>query len=282
MLHRIALATGIVLFSLTPAAANHAIGVHWAGDGQNLVLKVNTSITPQWDAPVATAISDWDQSTELTLHSQTVVTDRRKCNPIVGEILVCDFSYGQTGWLALATEVYRIADNHIVFANVRLNDTYSNIPRFGNKGPDWRQIAACQELGHTFGLAHQDEVSDNVNLGSCMDYTFAPAGGVVEGFDYGPSNLHPNAHDYDELSIIYDHDDGFTTSSASATNFGIREVGKAAPQAQSAPGLGDVRAAWGYAVHRDKQGRPDVFLKDVGNGQQAMTHVYWAVGEGSH
>jgi len=115
-----------------------------------------------------------------------------------------------------------------------------------------------------------------------MDYTFAPAGGVVDGFDYGPSNLHPNAHDYEELSIIYDHDDGFTTTSASATNFGIREVGKAVPQPQTAPGLGDAPAAWGHAIHRDKQGRPDVFLKDLGSTQKAMTHVYWAIGEGLH
>jgi len=281
MLRRLALATGAALLALTPAAANHSLGIHWAGDGQNLTLKVNLAIEPQWVPAVRTALSDWDQSTELTLRSQIAGVNRRNCNPIVGQILVCDYRYGLTGWLALATEWYYISDNHIAFANTRLNDTYYTDPHYGNDTPEWRAIAACQELGHDFGLAHQDENPFNVNLGSCMDYTIAPAGGVFDGFDYGPSNLHPNAHDYDELSIIYDHDDGFTTA-ASATNFGVREVGKAVPQAPSPEGIGDRPADWGRAIHHDAQGRPDIFLKDVGSGERALTHVLWANAEGSH
>ena len=101
--------------------------------------------------------------------------------------------------------------------------------------PAWRALVACQEIGHDFGLDHQDETFNNVNLGTCMDYTNAPDGGVVGGFNYGPGNRHPNAHDYDELKTIYNHNDGFSSTTAS-TNFGIREVGKATPPSLSSAG----------------------------------------------
>jgi len=280
MLRRLALAAGTALLALTPANANHSTGIHWAGDGQNLALKVNTAITSEWNASVATAISDWNQSDELTLNSQTVAVDRRTCDPIMGQILVCNFPYGRRyGWIALSTIVYFISDNHIAFATTKLNDTYFFGPE--KNTPAWRTYTACHELGHNFGLDHQDSNRDNVNIGSCMDYTRAAAGGVLDGFDYGPSDEHPNAHDYEELSVIYDHDDGFTTATA-ATDFGLRDVGKAAPQTPSPVGIGDSPAEWGRAIHRDKQGRPDVFLKDVARGERALTHVSWANAEGSH
>ena len=279
MLRPLALGAGTALLALAPAIANHSTGIHWAGDGQNLVLRINTAIAPEWDAAVATAVSDWDQSDELTLISRTVSVDRRKCDPIPGQILVCDFPYGRNSLEAVSTVVYYISDNHIAFATTKLNDTYF----FNNayKKPGWRAITACHEIGHNLGLDHQDETANNVNLGSCMDLTNAPAGGVVEvfdhgllaPFDYGPSNEHPNAHDYEELSIIYDHDDGFTTATG-ATDFGIREVGKSAPQPPE--GIGDSPAEWGRAIHRNKQGRPDIFIKDLGSGQRALTHVFWA------
>jgi hypothetical protein len=50
----------------------------------------------------------------------------------------------------------------------------------------------CQEVGHTFRLDHQDEKFNNVNLGTCMDYTSDPDGSLNGEL----SNLHPNAHDY--------------------------------------------------------------------------------------
>ena len=63
----------------------------------------------------------------------------------------------------------------------------------------------CQEVGHTFGLDHQDENFNNANLGTCMDYTNDPS-----------TNQHPNKHDYDELITIYSHLDSTTTVGAIA------------------------------------------------------------------
>lgn len=273
---RVALVASTAVLALTPASANHSWGgYHWAGPGSNLAIKVNTAITSQWNASVGTSISDWDQSNELSLTTQTSSVDRRKCNPIAGQVLVCNYTYGKRGWLGIAT--IWLSSGHISQATTKLNDSYHNSPPY-NTAP-WRSLVACQEIGHDWGLDHQDETFNNVNLGTCMDYTNAPAGGVLNGFNYGPSNEHPNAHDYEELNIIYNHDDGFTTASA-GTNFGIRQVGKPVPQAPPSEGIGDSPAEWGLAIHRDKQGRPDMFAKDFGNGHRALTHVFWAIGEG--
>ena len=261
--------------AVTPAIANHSWGgYHWAGNGSNVTIKVNTAITSQWNASVGGSISDWNASTELTLNGPIASSaSAKRCSPIAGQILVCNASYGQRGWLGIAS--IWLSNGHISQATTKLNDTYFNSATYNSDA--WRELVACQEIGHDFGLDHQDETFNNVNLGTCMDYTNAPNGGVVGGFNYGPANRHPNKHDYDELNIIYNHDDGFTTASSS-TNFGIRQVGQAPPQ--SAAGSGDSPAEWGRSIHKDSAGRPDVFLKDLGSGKKVLTHVFWAMGEG--
>ena len=279
-MRRLALASSAAFLTLTPASATNSWnGYHWAGNGTNLTVTVNTSITSQWNTSVAGSLSDWRKSTELTLNAQSSAADPRKCNPIAGQVLVCNYTYGKRGWLGIATVWLQSGTKHITQATTKLNDSYFNSAPYNS--PDWRALVACQEIGHDWGLDHQDTTFNNVNLGTCMDYTNAPAGGVVNGFDYGPSNEHPNQHDYDELSIIYNHDDGYTTT-VQATAFGIRQVGRAVPQKPSPEGIGDSPAEWGRAIRFDKLGRPDVFLKDLGGGDKAVTHVLWAIGERPH
>ena len=274
-LFRVALVAGAAAVAFTPAIATHSWGgYHWATTGSGLSLKVNTAVTSQWTSSVGTAISDWDSSRTLALTAQSAAgINTKKCIPIAGQALVCNDAYGRRGWLGIAS--IWLSNGHIVQATTKLNDSYHDFAPYNS--PEWRALVACQEIGHDFGLDHQDETFGNVNLGTCMDYTNAPAGGVYNGFDYGPGNEHPNKHDYDELKIIYSHDDGYTSATAS-TNFGIRQVGASPPAA--AAGIGDSPAEWGRAIHKDGQGRPDVFVKDLGPGKKALTHVFWAIGEG--
>ena len=270
---RVALVVGAAVVALTPAIATHSWGgYHWATTGSGLSLKVNTAVTSAWTSYVDTAISDWDSSRVLALTSQTAAVNAKTCNPILGQALVCNAIYGQRGWLGIAS--IWLSNGHIVQATTKLNDSYYAFAFYNT--PAWRAAVACQEIGHDFGLDHQDENFDNVNLGTCMDYSRNPAGGVYNGFDYGQSNEHPNKHDYDELKIIYNHDDGYTSATAS-TNFGVREVGKSAI---SSAGSGNSPAEWGRAIHRDARGRPDVFEKALAPGQKVLTHVFWAIGEG--
>jgi hypothetical protein len=110
-------------------------------------------------------------------------------------------------------------------------------------------MVVCQEIGHTFGLDHQDENQTNANLGTCMDYTSNPLG--------PPDNQHPNAHDYDELSLIYDHLD-------SSVTVGTAAVASAAPADD-----------WGKAVRFTKHGKGRVFVKLLGPNQQVVTFITW-------
>lgn len=271
---RIALIAGVAVAAIAPALASHSWSTyHWPSDGRELDLTVNLAITSQWNASVNGGIADWEDSRKLSFTTQTASgVNVKRCAPIYGQILMCNSAYGQRGWLGIAS--IWLLNGHIVQGTTQLNDSYFNMAFYNT--PAWRALVACQEIAHDFGLDHQDENFYNFNLGTCMDYTVAPAGGLYNGVDYGPSNEHPNDHDFDQIVDIYSHDDG---TSAVPTIFGVREVGRpATPPVSSAPaGLGP--SEWGRAIRYDRQGRPNVFEKILAPGQKVLTHVFWAVGE---
>jgi len=262
--------------AVTPAIANHSWGnYHWARTSNPFTLHVVDAVSDTWDPYLNEAISDWTASSVLNLTRDGTGTNPKKCTAINGKILACSAAYGQRGWLGLAS-IWANGD-HITKATTKVNDSYFILAQYNT--PAWRRLVMCQEIAHDFGLDHQDEGFGAPNLGSCMDYTNDPDGGGA----YGPSNEHPNAHDFDQLETIYAHLDSSNSYSASAaaTNFGIRTVGArpAAPGA-SPNDPGDGPAEWGAAVHRDSQGRPDKYVLNLGNGQRKITHVVWAMGEG--
>ena len=137
-----------------------------------------------------------------------------------------------------------------------MNDTYFSTTTY-NK-PAWKQLVVCQEVGHIFGLDHQDENMSNANLGTCMDYTSDPS-----------TNQHPNTHDYDMLETIYAHLDQTTTISQSS------------PTKSQAPASVDEVREWGREIRRSVDGRASLFVRDIGNGEQIFTHVFWAESEDS-
>lgn len=249
--------------AVSPAIGNHSWGgYHWNKTGSEVELDVLKSISSQWTSSVGTAISDWNASSVLALSGQPSSANTKKCSPIAGKILVCNAAYGQRGWLGIAS--IWLSNGHISQATTKLNDSYFNSGTYNT--PAWRALVACQEIGHDFGLDHQDENFNNANLDTCMDYTNNPT-----------SNQHPNQHDYDQLESIYSH------VHAAQTNFAVREVGKPARAGGGAVNeapAGDGPAEWGRAVHNDQQGRPDVFVKDIAPGRKMITHVFWAIGKG--
>jgi hypothetical protein len=257
------------ILAATPAMADHSWSTyHWSSDG-TVELTVNRAITAQWKTELDAGIADWEKSRKLSFTSQDVTgINTKKCNPILGQILVCNDAYGQRGWLGIAS--IWLSNGHIVQGTTQLNDTYFNMPRYNTAA--WRRLVACQEIAHDFGLDHQDENFSNVNLGTCMDYTSAPEGGVYNGFDYGPSNVSTNRHDYEQIALIYDHDD---TAAAAATNFGVRDVGKPATPRVSSEPAGLSPSEWGRAIGHDAHGRPDTFEKVLAPGQKKITHVFW-------
>ena len=179
-------------------------------------------------------------------------TNTKRCNPTSGRVEVCNATYGKNGWLGLAS--VWVSGGHIVQGTAKMNDSYFNTSRYNT--PAWRQFVMCQEVGHTFGLGHQDEDFDNANLDTCMDYTNNPE-----------SNQHPDQHDYDQLKTpeMYGHtDESNTFSSTSAAS-------KLPPAAQAID-PSDLRQR-GRLIHRSPGGQIEIYERDFGGGHKVITRV---------
>ncbi len=168
-----------------------------------------------------------------------------KCRPTAGRVEVCNDTYGRNGWLGLA-QIWA-SGNHITQGFAKMNDTYFSMPVYNTTAE--KNHVMCQEVGHTFGLGHQNE--SGASLGTCMDYA-----------DDSSNSQHPNAHDYDQLKANYSHLDSTTTVGASS--------------AQGAKAALHSRAEWGRLIHTSASGRASVYVRDFGGGNKVFTHVYWA------
>ncbi len=229
-------------------AANHAWGdYHWARTSNPFTIKVVDSMTTDWDDNLDIAIADWNSSSVMNLAEEAgddSTRARKRCVAITGKVHACNAAYGNNGWLGLA-QIWA-SGSHIVKGTAKMNDSYMYV---GSSYTETnRQHVVCQEIGHDWGLGHQDE--SGADLGTCMDYSN----------DLG--NPHPNQHDYDQLQTIYTHLDSSTTIAAVPAGFANADV--------------SAQAAWGRMVARSADGRSAVFVRDFGNGYRIITHVLWA------
>jgi hypothetical protein len=120
-----------------------------------------------------------------------------------------------------------------------MNDTYYNTPAYNTQY--WRGAVMCQEVGHTFGLDHQDE--SGADFHTCMDYADNP----------DADNTHPNRHDYEELALIYSHLDTTTT------------IGMSAQQ-----------GAKPYKVQRRDSRQASEIVERFADGSKRATFIFWA------
>jgi hypothetical protein len=260
-LSRKIIVAGMALLSVgafaTIAQATHSWnGYHWARTSNPFTLQLGDDVSSTWKGYLATTASDWSISTVLDTVVALGKATARTCKATKGRVEVCSEKYGFTGWLGVA-QVW-VSGSHIVQGTVKVNDSYFNTSTY-NK-PAWRNLVMCQEVGHTLGLDHQDTTFDNPNLGTCMDYTNDPS-----------TNQHPNAHDYDELAIIYAHLDS-TNTVISSIDGGSK--GRPAIVGQDID-LNDP-SAWGKAVKQDARGNSSLYERDLGNGNKLFTFVIWA------
>jgi hypothetical protein len=220
------------------------------------MLTLGDNVSSAWDSHLDTASAKWNQSDVVHTAVVTGAAKPRTCKPPAGRIEVCSERYGFNGWLGLA-QIW-VSGLHITRGAVKLNDNYFETAAY-NTGA-WRNLVMCQEIGHTFGLDHQDENFNNPNLGTCMDYTSNPE-----------QNQYPNTHDYQQLDAIYSHlDDNGSFSQAAG-------AGRAAkPAAAADEELEAGTAQWGRLVRSTNRGRTEVFELDLGSGQKVFTFVIWA------
>ena len=178
----------VLVLALTafPASvsASHSWGnYHWARTSNPFTIKVMDSMSSSWDDNLDAAISDWNASSVLNVVEQagnSSSATRRLCRPVSGKVRSCNYTYGNNGWLGLA-QIWITGGVHIVQGTAKMNDSYLASSSYTETN---RQHVICQEIGHDWGLGHQNE--SGADLGTCMDY--------ADALD----NPHPNQHDYTE------------------------------------------------------------------------------------
>ena len=256
----ISLLVGAVVAAAVPSVveAGHSWNnYHWARTSNPFTVQLGNNVTTDaWNTALGIASADWTASNGL---DTTVVTGSGTCEqPTAGRIEVCNADYGKIGWLGLA-QIWIYSDGHIAQGTAKMNDQYFNQSPYDTE--TWRQYVMCQEVGHDFGLGHTDETHSNANQGTCMDYTNDPDGGPGGASETDPNNMHPNKHDFDQLTKIYRHKDRFSS------------VAGASGSSAAPPGLSRAAAVNPSGPER---GGVSVFEADLGGGNRQVTFVIWA------
>ena len=238
------------------ASAGHAwSNYHWARTSNPFTVRLIAKLTSTWRPYLDLASNAWTTASKLNTTILTGASDaasRQACATVAGRVVVCNYTYGLTGWTGLA-KIWLDATGNITQGTAKMNDSYS-------WSPGSRQLVMCQEVGHTFGLGHQDEVFGNANLGTCMDYTSLPFG--------PPNNLALNSHDHNQLNSIYTHLDNYTT---------LTQISVAAAMAPESDSLEfNLPDRWGRLIQSFNNGRTEIYEREFADGSSVVTFVIWA------
>jgi hypothetical protein len=236
-----AVVAGFAAATASSALANHSWGpYHWARSANPFTVQLGDSVTntaySNWDGALAGASVDWSASSVLDSPIVAQGGNTRNCKATSGRIRVCNATYGFNGWLGLA-QIW-LSGSHIVRASAKMNDSYFNSSAYSYTA---ERHVMCQEVGHGYGLGHQDE--SGADLNTCMDYSNAL------------DNPSPNAHDYQQLETIYNsHFDA-----GAAPTF---SPGRSTP----------------VKVTRSDSIRTSYIVSDYGNGYSVHMFITWALG----
>jgi hypothetical protein len=130
LLRSLAGAAALIVALVLPGAtsATHSWGgYHWARTSNPFTLKLGDNVNSAWDPYLRTTSSDWSQSTVLNTTVVAGGTQPRKCRPTTGRVEVCNASYGNNGWLGVAS-ISITSGLHITRGTVKVNDTYFKPP----------------------------------------------------------------------------------------------------------------------------------------------------------
>ena len=197
------------------ASATHSWGpYHWARTTPQFTLKLGNNLSStDWAGHLSATSGHWNtppSGTTTPLLTAVVPGEANKrCSMVSGTTQVCNGSYGKNGWLGLAT-INITGGVHITQGSAKMNDSYFLTAFYNN--PNERLHVMCQEIAHTFGLAHQSE--DGSSQNTCMDYFSNTGANAISTL-----STKPNAHDFEQLRLIYDsHLDTTTTVAATTAN----------------------------------------------------------------
>lgn len=127
--------------------------------------------------PVYSSTVEWDQASRFN------ATYAGGSCPSSGHCITVDnTTYGRNGLLGVSNiYTYQNDASHIQSVGVHFNDSEAT-------DATWRQITACHELGHAFGVAHRTMTT------SCM----------ISPVPYNAAQA-PDGHDIAEMESIYNH-----------------------------------------------------------------------------
>ncbi len=248
---------------------------HWDNDGGGFQLDVLYKFSnPKWNDYILPAYQKWGDVIPGTNPSKMGVTiasndtiDTGRCRPIAGKVVICSDTYGfkRGGWLGVAT-AWADDAGHFQQVTVQYNDTFYNSTY---DDPLEREFVTCHEQGHSIGLGHRDEDFNNLNLGSCMDYTSDVDGSGGQG----PSNLNPDDVD----AAVLNSDAMYGSGHGSFNHGGGGSSGPGGPPSGKGPKkLTGHFPEWGAVVGYDGLGRPNEFIETVAPGLTKRTHVMWS------
>lgn len=254
----VAVALGLIGTAFSSASqATHAWSTyHWSRTTAQFTLPVGDNLTKSaWHKQLNKTAADWTADNgPLLVNVVAGQTNSQACAMVTGTTQVCNYTYGSNGWLGLAS--INVSGSHITRGTAKMNDTYFNQAFYNNKNE--KRHVMCQEVAHTFGLDHQDTSGKSLN--TCMDYfsnTGANAGSTL--------STKPNAHDFEELRIIYAHLD--------ASEFAADLLASDS----SAVDITNDSASWGQLVHQSSNGRSSLYERLNLDGSKTLTHVYWTL-----
>ena len=242
-----------IVFATALSATHSWGGYHWARTTPQFTLKLGDNMTTGWKPLLAQTSSDWNSGNSAVLTAIVAGQSNKRCAMVAGTTQVCNGTYGNNGWLGLAS-INISGGTHITQGSAKMNDTYFNTSKYNN--PNERLHVVCQEVAHTFGLDHQS--TDGSSLNTCMDY-FSNTG-VNAGSTLSTT---PNAHDFAELNIIYQHLDSTTT------------VAGQTPLTTAKSDVGDDPNSWGQLVSQSANGRSSTYESFERDGSKTVTHVFW-------
>src|SRR5262245_56134656 len=100
----VAVAAGVVA-AAAHISANHSWGgYHWARTTPQFTLKLGDNLTTaDWKSHLAQASSDWNAGNSPVLTAIVGGQSNKRCGMVAGTTQVCNRTYGNNGWLGLAS-----------------------------------------------------------------------------------------------------------------------------------------------------------------------------------
>lgn len=250
----------VVALLATSADARHQWRKYaWAWDGTPLAVVIyDNTASSDWQGRAAAASAAWNESPSI--NGTVKGGNNPECDFITGQIHVCSDDYGSVGWLGLAS--ISLNGNEIKAGWTKVNDFYFNQPRYDSD--IWRQLVMCQEIGHDYGLGHQNENFNSNTTDSCMEYTSTPT----------EIDMTPDAHDYEQLEAMYPTSGG---TGDGGGNGGGKGGNKPRGKPASLPSVGNTPESWGRPIDFLPNGKPFVYERALSDGTRIVTHVTWTI-----